>query len=317
MLFQTPTMMVFPGQGSQRLGMLQDYAEAFSVVKQTFDEVSQIYGQDLWGILQNGPKEKLDDTRITQPIMFASDIAIWRVWQACGGAKPEMVAGHSLGEYAALVCAEVLSFEDAAQLVCHRGRLMADTFAEGEGAVGVVIKATQPEVEAWCKACSKPGNEVAIANINSPIQLVVAGHKAAVEEVLQLAKQNQAKMARLLPVSVPVHCQLMQPTAEAFQNYFADVTFHQPKIPVVFNVDALCHLKVEHIQKALYEQLFKPVQWVKTMDVMMQNKPGRIVESGPGGVLTGLLKRTFSAAECEMISLNNLTELQEICGHGS
>jgi [acyl-carrier-protein] S-malonyltransferase len=249
--------------------------------------------------------------------MFSADVAIWRVWQACGGAQPEMVAGHSLGEYAALVCAEVLSFKDAAQLVCHRGRLMADAFAEGEGAVGVIIKATQLEVEAWCKACSKPGSKVAIANINSPIQLVIAGHTDAVKEVLQLAKQNQAKMARLLPVSVPVHCQLMQPTAEAFQKYFSGVTFHEPKMPMVFNADALCHLKTEHIQKALYEQLFNPVQWVKIMDVMMQNKPGRIVESGPGGVLTGLLKRTFRASECGMISLNNLTDLQEVCSDGA
>jgi len=316
MLFETALMMTFPGQGSQRIGMLKDYADQFDSVQKVFNIVSDICKVDLWDITQNGPDEKINDTRLTQPIMFAADIAIWQAWLEAGGIKPQMVAGHSLGEYAALVVAEVLSLEDAAKLVYHRGQLMAEAYPVGEGAVGVIIKATEPEVEAWCKVVCKPGHEVSIANINSPIQLVVAGHKAAVEEVLVMAKENKAKMARMLPVSVPVHCPLMKTTADKFQEYFSQVEFKKPEIPMIFNVDALCHYQPENIKKALQQQLYKPVQWVKTMDVMMQNKPSVIVESGPGGVLTGLCNRTFRKVECEFKSLNSLIDLQEVIASG-
>lgn len=317
MLFDQSAMMVFPGQGSQRIGMLSDYAELFPCVKHAFDTMSDICSIDLWQITQQGPVESLNDTRITQPAMFAADIAIWKAWeQSTGGAMPLMVAGHSLGEYAALVCSGILSFKDAGMLVKHRARLMAEAVPDGEGAVGVIIKATLPEVEQWCLEASGNDQYVSVANINSPIQLVVAGHKAAVEKVLQIAKQNKAKMARLLPVSVPVHCSLLKPAADEFRQYFKEVTFHHPRMPMVFNVDGVCHYQPKNIEQALYEQLFKPVQWLKTMDILMQNKPAMIVESGPGGVLTGLFNRTFKQSDCRMISLNNVTDLQEVCQHG-
>lgn len=316
MLFETPTMMIFPGQGSQRIGMLNDYAEKYSLIIDVFNKVSAVCGDDLWDIAQNGPVDKLNDTRYTQPIMFAADLAIWHVWQLINGIKPQMVAGHSLGEYAALVASEILTLEDAAKLVFYRGQLMAEAFPEGEGAVAVIINVTEPELINWCDSISRPGHEVSIANINSPIQLVVAGHRAAVEEVLTLAKEKQVKLARLLPVSVPVHCPLMKGTADKFKQYIEAATWQQPQIPVIFNVDALCHYQVETIKDALYQQLFKPVQWVKTMDLLMQNKPALIVESGPGNVLTGLLSRTFKQTDCNFMSLSHVSDLEEICQNG-
>ena len=319
MQFDHASIMVFPGQGSQRLGMLKDYADSFPVVQDTFNAMSAICKEDLWSIVQNGPKEKIDDTRITQPVMFAADLAIWKVWQVLGGCLPSMVAGHSLGEYAALVVSGVLNFEDAGKLVYHRARLMANAFSQGEGAVGVLVHATQVQVQEWCDACSKPESEIKhqvwIANINSPIQFVIAGHKAAVEKVLQLATDHKIKIAMLLPVSVPVHCPLMKETADNLRLYFDEVAFNTPKIPIVFNVDALCHRSPDSIKQALYEQLFKPVQWVKSMEVMMQSKPNLIVESGPGGVLTGLFNRTYKQSDCKMQSLHGVSDLQELFFH--
>jgi [acyl-carrier-protein] S-malonyltransferase len=308
-------ILIFPGQGSQRLGMLKDYADSYSQVKETFQAMSDICHQDLWRIVQQGPQEKLDDTQITQPVMFAADMAIYKVWQAVNAPAPGLVAGHSLGEYAALVASGILSFEDAGKLVSHRSRLMAASYPNGEGAVGVIVPASESQVHDWCQACSNPDAQMAhqawIANINSQTQIVIAGHKAAVTEVLQLAKQNQVKMAALLPVSVPVHCPMMKDAADQLKVYFDEVTLHTPSIPMIFNVDACFHQEPQDIKKALYEQLFKPVQWLKSMNRMMESQPSVIAESGPGGVLTGLLKRSFKESHCKMLSLSSVIDLQE------
>ena len=316
MPIQPAIAMLFPGQGSQKIGMLADYADHFPSIKQLFDISSEICDEDLWGIVQNGPAEKLNDTRITQPAMFTADVAIWQVWQNIIDIKPHIIAGHSLGEYAALVCAEVLSFKDAAFLVAQRARLMADGYPIGKGGAGVIVNATQLDVEHWCKEVSRPKHEVYLANINSPTQLVISGHLNAVKEVLALAKKHDIKLAMLLPVSVPVHCPLMKKAADQLKSYIDDMIFNHPSIPIIFNVDAVCHYQPMQIKKALYEQLFKPVQWLKTMDLINQNKPTDIVEAGPGTVLTGLYNKTFKSSDIKAISLNKLSQLQEFHNHG-
>jgi [acyl-carrier-protein] S-malonyltransferase len=315
MLVQKSRVIVFPGQGSQRIGMLKDFADSFASVKATFNAMSEICHEDLWRIAQEGPQETLDDTRITQPIMFAADLALYQVLQEWDS-TPSFVAGHSLGEYAALVASGILSFEDAGKLVCHRARLMASAYPKGEGAVGVIIQASFEQVQDWCMACSKAnsqsGHQAWVANINSPTQLVIAGHKAAVEAVLNLAKLNHSKFAKLLPVSVPVHCPLMQVAADQLKCYFDDVTFHPPTIPMIFNVDACFHQDPKSIKQALYEQLFKPVLWLKSMEVMMSQNPSSIIESGPGGVLAGLFNRTFKEFSGSIIQLNTVCDLQQV-----
>lgn len=308
-------ILIFPGQGSQRIGMLKDYADSYVQVKDTFDTMSEICNKDLWRIVLQGPQEQLNDTSITQPVMFAADIAIYKVWQALNAPTPCLVAGHSLGEYAALVASGILSFEDAGKLVSHRARLMAASYPQGEGAVGVIVPSSESQVQDWCQTCSKPDAQFAhqawIANINSQTQIVIAGHKAAVEEVLQLAKDNQVKMTALLPVSVPVHCPMMKDAADQLKVYFDEVIFHAPKVPIIFNVDACFHEKPQDIKQALYEQLFKPVQWLQTMNRIMESQPSVIAESGPGGVLTGLFKRSFKEFNSKMLSLNSVIDLQE------
>jgi [acyl-carrier-protein] S-malonyltransferase len=281
---------VFPGQGSQSTGMLDTLASEFAEVEATFRVASEVLGYDLWDIVQNGPAEKLNSTDITQPAMLAAGVAVWRVWQAKGGAQPTLLAGHSLGEYTALVCGDSLAFEDAIKLVAERGRLMQEAVPAGTGAMAALLGLDDDTVRAVC-AEAAAGEVVEAVNFNSPGQVVVAGHKAAVERAVDLAKAKGAKRALLLPVSVPSHCALMQPAAEKLATLLEDVAIQAPQIPVINNVDVAMPTDAAAIRSALVRQLHNPVRWVETIQKMAAEGVDRLIECGPGKVLMGLNKR--------------------------
>jgi len=281
---------VFPGQGSQSTGMLNALATDYAEVEATYRTAGAVLGYDLWDIVQNGPAEKLNNTDITQPAMLAAGVAVWRVWQAKGGTQPAVLAGHSLGEYTALVCGGSLSFEDGIKLVAERGRLMQEAVPVGTGAMAAVLGLDDDTVRAVCVDAA--GSEVVEAvNFNSPGQVVVAGHKAAVERAVELAKAKGAKRALLLPVSVPSHCALMQPAAEKLAALLEEVTIQVPQIPVINNVDVATPGDPATIRSALVRQLYNPVRWVETVQRMAADGVGRLIECGPGKVLVGLNKR--------------------------
>jgi [acyl-carrier-protein] S-malonyltransferase len=281
---------VFPGQGSQSEGMLSDLAAEFSEVEATFREAAEVLGYDLWDIVQNGPADKLNSTDITQPAMLAAGVAVWRVWQARGGAQPTMLAGHSLGEYTALVCAGSLAFTDAIKLVAERGRLMQQAVPAGTGAMAAVLGLEDDAVRQACSDAAA-GEVLEAVNFNSPGQVVVAGNKAAVERLVTLAKERGAKRALLLPVSVPSHCALMQPAAEQLATILKDVAIQAPGIPVINNADVATPSEPDAIRDALVRQLYSPVRWVETIQKMSTDGVDRLFECGPGKVLVGLNKR--------------------------
>lgn len=281
---------VFPGQGSQSVGMLAELALAFPQVKDTFGIGSEVLGFDLWDLVQNGPEEELNRTSNTQPAMLAAGVAVWRVWRDQGGALPAVMAGHSLGEYSALVCAGALAFEDAIALVAERGRLMQAAVPQGAGAMAAILGPDDDKVRAICREASQ-GEVVAAVNFNSPGQVVVAGHLAAVERAIELAKQQGAKRAVRLPVSVPSHCELMKPAAEQLGQHLAQIEIRKPDIPVIHNADVQAHDDPKAIREALERQLFSPVRWVETMQAIGARGVKGLVECGPGKVLVGLNKR--------------------------
>lgn len=281
---------VFPGQGSQSVGMLKELAEAFGEVEQTFAEASEALDEDLWAIVQNGPAEKLNSTEITQPTMLSAGIAVWRVWQAQGGPAPAMMAGHSLGEYSALVAAGSLEFAHAVRLVAERGRLMQEAVPAGSGAMAAILGLDDEAVIRICADAA--GDEVVEAvNFNSPGQVVVAGNKSAVERAVALASERGAKRAVMLPVSVPSHCALMQPAAEKLAAILEDIPVQAPSIPVINNVDVAAPSDPDAIRDALVRQLHNPVRWVDTIRKMQSEGVETLVECGPGKVLVGLNKR--------------------------
>ncbi|MCW9031634.1 MAG: ACP S-malonyltransferase, partial [Gammaproteobacteria bacterium] len=246
---------VFPGQGSQSVGMLKDLSENFSQVTATFQEASDALGYDLWSLIQEGPADKLNSTDITQPAMLASGVATWRVWQAKGGAAPQVMAGHSLGEYTALVCAGSLDFVDAVKLVSQRGEFMMQAVPAGTGAMAAILGLDDEVVRQVCLEAAD-GEVLEAVNYNSPGQVVVAGHKSAIERVTILAKEKGAKRALELPVSVPSHCALMQPAAEQLAEVLAGISFATPSIPVLNNVDVVAASSEADIRDALKRQLF-------------------------------------------------------------
>ncbi|MDH5394738.1 MAG: ACP S-malonyltransferase [Gammaproteobacteria bacterium] len=281
---------VFPGQGSQSVGMLKELAENFPEVNTTFQEASDALGYDLWAVIQNGPAEKLNSTDVTQPAMLASGVATWRVWQAKGGAMPQVMAGHSLGEYTALVCAGSLNFVDAVKLVAQRGKFMMEAVPAGTGAMAAILGMEDEAVRQVCIEAAE--NDVLEAvNYNSPGQIVVAGHKTAVERVISLAKEKGAKRALELPVSVPSHCALMKPAAEQLAAVLDGIHFNAPAIPVLNNVDVIASSTEAGIRDALVRQLYSPVRWVETIEKMAADGVDKIIECGPGKVLVGLNKR--------------------------
>lgn len=282
--------MVFPGQGSQSVGMLAALAEPYPVVKQTFDQASAVLGYDLWERVQVGPVELLNQTACTQPAMLAAGVATWRCWQTKTAAAPAMMAGHSLGEYTALVCAGGVDFEAAVGLVEQRGLAMQNAVPQGTGAMAAILGLDDDQVVELCAHAA--GDEVVSAvNFNSPGQVVIAGHAAAVERAMALAAEAGARRALRLPVSVPSHCSLMQPAAEAFAATLAATEFRVPQIAVMHNVDVSVKADADAIRAALVAQLYRPVRWVETIRAMHAAGIARVLEMGPGKVLAGLNKR--------------------------
>ena len=294
----TKIAVVFPGQGSQTLGMLADLAAAHPVVEETFAEASSVLGYDLWQLVQEGPAEELNKTWQTQPALLAASVAIWRVWQQQKGTQPVLMAGHSLGEYSALVCAGVLDFKQAISLVELRGKLMQEAVPAGTGAMYAIIGLDN---DAIAKACeeSAQGQVVSPVNFNSPGQVVIAGNKEAVERAGAACKAAGAKRALPLPVSVPSHCALMKPAADKMAVSLENVTFSAPQFSVVNNVDVKVESSPEAIRSALVRQLYSPVRWTESVEFMAAQGVEQLLEVGPGKVLTGLTKRivdTLTAA---------------------
>ena len=282
---------VFPGQGSQSIGMLGALATDYSQVIDTFDLASDVLGYDLWQLVQDGPEDELNETDKTQPAMLAAGVSVWRVWQDAGGPAPALMAGHSLGEYTALVCAGALDFQDAVSLVAERGRCMQSAVPAGSGAMAAILGLDDAAVAAVCEQAAS-GEVVSPVNYNSPGQVVIAGSTGAVLRAMTLAKETGAKRAVQLPVSVPSHCALMQPAAEQFAARLNATVIKTPSFKVMQNVDATLHDDPETIRENLSRQLYSPVQRVASVQAMV-GKQGvtRIIEAGPGKVLTGLCKR--------------------------
>jgi [acyl-carrier-protein] S-malonyltransferase len=280
---------VFPGQGSQSVGMMQGWGERVEV-RTTFAAASDALSQDLWALVAEGPADLLNSTVNTQPAMLAADIAVWRVWQAAGGPTPALLAGHSLGEYAALVAAGAMRFADAIRLVRFRAEAMQAAVPEGVGAMAAILGLDDGAVCAVC-ADAAAGEVVEAVNLNSPGQVVIAGNKAAVERAMALAKERGAKRALPLPVSVPSHSSLMTPAAERLLAHLRTVTIKAPSVPVLHNTDVQSHAEPDAIRSALARQLHTPVRWVETVQAMKRAGVERVIECGPGKVLAGLNKR--------------------------
>ncbi|BCU07491.1 ACP S-malonyltransferase [Allochromatium tepidum] len=280
----------FPGQGSQAVGMLDALAESHPSVKHTFEEASDALGRDLWSLVGQGPKEDLDRTENTQPAMLAAGVAVWRVWQQSGGRPATMMAGHSLGEYAALVAAGALGFADGIRLAADRARFMQEAVPAGEGAMAAVLGLEDAQVVALC-AEQAQGEVLSAVNFNSPGQVVIAGSAAAVARAIDAAKAAGAKRALPLPVSVPSHCALMRPAADRLAERLADVALAVPGVPVIHNVNVAPAEDVESLRRLLVEQLYSPVRWVETVASVAAQGVTTALECGPGKVLTGLNKR--------------------------
>ena len=281
---------VFPGQGSQSQGMLADLAAQHEEVTDTFAEVSDVIGYDLWDLVQNGPVDKLNETVNTQPAMLAAGVATWRLWQKLDGAMPAGMAGHSLGEYTALVCAGAIEFADAVRVVQRRAELMQNAVPAGEGAMAAILGLDDQVVRDVCEAASDQGVAEA-ANFNSPGQVVVAGHRGAIERAIELAKEAGARRTIMLAVSVPSHSTLMQPAGEALAASLEAVAFQSPSIPVINAVDATPYTDASDIRARLTRQVSSPVHWVDTVQRLIADGANSIIECGPGRVLTGLVKR--------------------------
>ena len=291
---------VFPGQGSQSVGMMNALAAEFPIVKQTFAEASDALGYDLWEVVVNGPEDKLNQTQITQPAMLAAGVSVWRVWKAQQGVAPSLTAGHSLGEYSALVCADALAFPDAIKLVADRARFMQEAVPIGQGAMAAVLGLEDDAVRQLCAQAAQ-GEVLEAVNFNSPGQVVIAGSAGAIQRALELAKSVGAKRAVALPVSVPSHCKLMHPAAQRMAERLKQTQIATPKIPVIHNV----HVKTESdpaaIREMLARQIESPVRWVETVQKIAGDGATRIVECGPGKVLAGLSKRITDKAQTRAV----------------
>ena len=288
---------VFPGQGSQKLGMLADLATSFRVVTDTFAEASAVLDRDLWEVSQIDQEEQLNQTDITQPVLLAASVAIWRVWQEEQGPQPSILAGHSLGEYSALVCSGVLTFADAIQLVHQRGHYMQAAVSAGTGKMAAIVGLDDSKIAGLCEQAAQ-GQVVSAANFNSPGQTVIAGDVDAVERAMVLCKEAGAKRALPLNVSVPSHCALMKPAAEQLQTELERVQFNDPQIPVVQNVNAQICEDPNLIKENLIKQLYAPVLWVDSVRCMRASGVEKLLECGPGKVLSGLIRRIEPDISC-------------------
>ena len=300
---------VFPGQGSQKIGMLAAAHQRFESVQATFAEASEVLGYDMWGLIQNGEQDTLNLTEITQPALLTSSVALWRAWQAQGGVQPVVMAGHSLGEFSALVCAGALRFADAVELARQRGAFMQAAVPVGVGAMAAIIGLDDDAINRICLGTSNSSEGlVAAVNFNSPGQVVIAGHAAAVETAIIALKEAGAKRALPLPVSAPFHTVLMKPAGEKLAQAIAALEISTPTIPVVHNVHAKTESEPEKIAELLVEQISSPVQWISCVQAMASRGVQRFVECGPGKVLSGLNRRidkslvSFSIAEPDALN---------------
>jgi [acyl-carrier-protein] S-malonyltransferase len=294
------TAVVFPGQGSQSVGMMGGFAD-LPVVESTFREASALLGEDLWALAAAGPAEALARTVVTQPLMLTAGVACWRAWREKGGPMPAFFAGHSLGEYSALVAAGAIAFEDALPLVRLRAQAMQEAVPEGTGGIAAIVGLADEMLGKVIEEAAK-GEVLEAANLNSPGQVVIAGHRAAVERGMAAAKAHGAKIAKMLPMSAPSHCSLMRPAAERLRERLAGVAVQRPRVPVIQNADVACFDDPERIRQALVEQLYRPVRWVETVRLLHGQGVGRIVECAPGKVLAGLVKRTVDGVESVAIT---------------
>lgn len=296
---------VFPGQGAQKVGMLADIATHYPIVRETFAEASDALGYDMWALIQAGPQEELNLTEKTQPILLASSVALWRVWQQRNGAQPALLAGHSLGEFSALVCAESIDFVDAVRLVRARGQFMQTAVPLGEGAMAAILGVEDQQIVGICREVSAANDVVEAVNFNSPGQVVIAGKVAAVNMAIEKLKAVGCKRALPLPVSAPFHTSLMRPAGDKLKEAMAALQFNAPKIPVVHNVNALPELNADKIKTILFEQIFSPVQWTACVQYMAAHGITTTVECGPGKVLSGLNKRIDKSLNCLGIEDND------------
>ena len=292
---------VFPGQGSQTVGMLAELAAEHPIIAATYAQASEALGYDLWQLVQQGPAEELNKTWQTQPALLAASVALFRLWEQQGGAQPALLAGHSLGEYSALVCAGVIGFADAIRLVELRGKLMQEAVPEGTGAMQAIIGLDDAAIRQACEE-SAQGQVVSPVNFNSPGQVVIAGNKEAVERAGAACKAAGAKRALPLPVSVPSHCALMKPAADKLAVALREITFSEPNISVVNNVDVKCETDAEAIREALVRQLYSPVRWTESVEFIAAQGVTQLVEVGPGKVLTGLTKRIVDTLTASAIN---------------
>jgi [acyl-carrier-protein] S-malonyltransferase len=281
---------VFPGQGSQSVGMLNALADTYSLVQATFAEASAALGYDLWSIASTGPDEKLNQTEITQPAMLCAGVAVWRVWQSVQGPQPVIMAGHSLGEYTALTCAGAINFADAVRLVADRGRFMQEAVPAGQGGMAAIVGLEDDQVRALCEHAAQ-GEVLSPVNFNSPGQVVIAGTASAVARAVAQAKAAGAKLAKQLPVSVPSHCALMHPAAERMRERLTQLKIETPLIPVLHNTHVQAERNPDAIRDALVRQVESPVRWVETIQRMAADGVDKLIECGPGKVLAGLNKR--------------------------
>ena len=301
---------VFPGQGSQQIGMMEGFAER-PVVRAAFAEASEMLGDDLWQLVQQGPADALNLTRNTQPVMLTAGVAVWRAWQAANGTPPSFMAGHSLGEYTALVAAGALDFRDAVPLVRFRAEVMQEAVAAGEGAMAAIVGADDAAVADACHEAAQ-GDVVEAVNFNAPGQVVIAGNKAAVERAITGAKARGARRALLLPVSAPFHSSLLGPAAERLALRLAQVAIREPSVPVVHNVDVQTHATPDEIRAALARQAASPVRWTETIQALAARGVTHVVECGPGKVLAGLTRRID--ASLQAFSLTDGAVLAETKG---
>jgi [acyl-carrier-protein] S-malonyltransferase len=301
---------VFPGQGSQKLGMLAELAGQYAVVEETFAEASAALGFDLWEICQHDPDNILDQTHITQPALLTASVAIWRLWKSQSSAQPSIMAGHSLGEYSALVCAEVLDFADAVRLVNKRGKYMQQAVPAGVGAMAAIVGLEDYQIRDACEQAAA-GQVVSAANFNSPGQTVIAGHAEAVQRAMEACKTAGAKRALPLKVSVPSHCALMKPAAERLAGDLEQIEFAPAAVPVVQNVNAEIATDAGNIRQNLLGQLYQPVLWVDSVRLIRRGGVRTLVECGPGKVLSGLIKRIEPEINC--FGSDDSQGFQQVC----
>lgn len=305
------TAFLFPGQGSQSVGMMADLAEHADIVKETFDAASRVLGYDLWEVTQNGLVERLNETRVTQPAMLAAGVATWRIWKSLGGPDPDFMAGHSLGEYSALVTADSMSFEDAVVVADERGKDMQAATPAGSSEMAAILGLDDEVLANICKEASQ-GQVVSCANFNSPGQVVIAGEKEAVDRAVELASAAGARRAFPLPVSVASHCELMRPAAEGMERILAGVDIETARIPVIHNVDVKTHRDAEEIRDLLVRQMWAPVRWAETIQWLVAAGVGQFAECGPGRVLTGLNRRiSRESSSAALADYDALVETKE------